>query len=114
MICCVSLAYASQLYHTFHIFYDPNRLFDAILIVAAFAPVSLLFAFADFSFGYFVGFYFYTMVVGYLWLTCFSDFDYNRQLAGLSAAASALAFLLPALFITSPASRTACNFTAVI
>jgi hypothetical protein len=106
VICCVSLAYASQLYHSFHIFYDPSRMFDAVLIVAAFAPVSLLFALADFSFGYFVGFYFFTMVAGYLWLTCFSDFDYNRELAGLSAAASALAFLLPALFITSPVNRT--------
>jgi hypothetical protein len=104
-ICCVSITYASQLYHTFHIYYDPQRLFYAILIVAVFAPVSLLFAFADFSFGYFVGFYFYTTVVGYLWLTCFSDFDYNRGLAAFSAAASALAFLLPALLITSPAGQ---------
>jgi hypothetical protein len=106
VICCISLVYASQLYGTFHIFYDPYRLFDAVLIVAAFAPVSLLFVFADFSFGYFVGFYFYTMILGYLWLSCFSDFEYNRQVAGLSAATSALAFLLPALFIKSPASRT--------
>ena len=29
---------------------------------------------ARFSFGYFVGFYLYTMVLGYLWINCFSDF----------------------------------------
>jgi hypothetical protein len=106
-ICCVSLAYATQRYDMYHLFYDPSRLPGAILFVAAFALVSLLFAFADFSFGYFVGFYFYTMVAGYLWLNCFSDFNYNRELAGLSAAASAVAFLLPALFITSHVGRTA-------
>jgi hypothetical protein len=100
--CCVSVAYAAQLYPTFHIFYDPKGLFDTILIVAAFALVSLLFVLADFSFGYFVGFYFYTMVVGYLWLTFFSDFTYNRELAGLSAAVSAVVFLLPVLFISTP------------
>jgi len=105
-IVCLSLTLASQFYFTFHLAYHPDRLFAALLIVAAFALVAPLFAVADFSFGYFVGFYFYTMVAGYLWLTCLSDFGYNRQLAVLSAAACALAFLLPALFVTSPASRT--------
>jgi hypothetical protein len=42
------------------------------------------------------------MVVGYLWLNYFSAFIYNHRLSALSAAASALAFLVPALFITSP------------
>jgi hypothetical protein len=81
-------------------------LFHAILVVAAFALVSLLFVFADFSFGYFVGFYFYTMVLGYLWLSFFSDLSYNRELAGLSAAVSAVAFLLPTLFISGQVGRT--------
>ena len=105
-IVCLSLTYASQFYYTFHLVYDPDRLFVALLIIAAFAVVAPLFAIADFSFGYFVGFYFYTMVAGYLWLICLSDFDYNRNLAVFSAAASALAFLLPAMFVTSPVSRT--------
>ena len=102
VICCISTAYVTQRFDTYHLSYDPNRLPAAIVIVATFALVSLLLVFADFSFGYFVGFYLYTMVLGYLWLTCFSDFDYNRKLAGLSAAVCAVAFLLPALFITSP------------
>jgi hypothetical protein len=34
-----------------------------------------------------------------LWLGRFTDLNYNSPLAGLSAAASAVAFLLPALFI---------------
>jgi hypothetical protein len=102
VMCCVSLIYVAQYHPAFHIFYDPARFYVAIAPVAAFALVSYLFLIADFSFGYFVGFYFYTMVLGYLWLNCFSDFDYNHALGGLSAAASAVAFLIPALFVTSP------------
>ena len=57
---------------------------------------------ADFSFGYALGFYFYTMVLGYLWLVEFSRFHYDHTLAIASALVSALAFLAPVLFITSP------------
>jgi hypothetical protein len=106
VICCVSLAYlpGSKLLNMqpFHIFYDPDRLPIAVIAVAAFALVSIAFSFASFSFGYVVGFYFYSMISGYLWLSCFSDFNYDHALAGLSAAVSAMAFLLPALFIVSP------------
>jgi hypothetical protein len=101
-VCCISLAYVSQYHNAFHIFYDPTRLYAAVIAVAAFALVSYPFARVDFSFGYFVGFYFYTMVLGYLWLNCFSDLNYNHRLGGLSAAASAIAFLIPALFISAP------------
>jgi hypothetical protein len=45
------------------------------------------------------------MVLGYLWLNWFSDLNYNHRLSGFSAAASAVAFLLPALFISSPIPR---------
>jgi hypothetical protein len=85
----------------FHIFYDPAWLCIAVAVVAAFALVSSFFAVARFSFGYFAGFYFYTMIVGYLWINCFSDLNYDHRLGGLSAAVSLVAFLLPALFISS-------------
>ena len=42
------------------------------------------------------------MGLSYLWLNCFTDLKYNHRLAGLFAAASAIAFLLPALFISAP------------
>jgi hypothetical protein len=99
---CVSLVYVAEIHTGFHILYDPSRLYGAIAAVIAFAAVAWLFTFADFSFGYLVGFYLYTMVLGYLWLNCFSDFDYDHRLFGLSAAVSAIAFLLPALLITAP------------
>jgi hypothetical protein len=109
IVCCVSLVYVSRFKYgdffdaeAFHVFYDPKRLLNATSVVAAFAVVSLLFSFARFSFGYFVGFYLYTIILGYLWLNCFSDLDYNHQLTGLSAAVSAATFLVPALLITSP------------
>lgn len=108
VVCCVSLAYAadgSLQIATFHIFYEPGRLPIAVMAVAAFALVSMAFGFACVSFGYFVGFYFYTMISGYLWLVCFTDLNYNHVLAGLSAAVSAMAFLLPALFIVSPLAQ---------
>lgn len=102
VVCCVSLAYVAQYEFLFHIFYDPARLAGAVATVAAFALVSYLFVCTGFSFGYFLGFYFYTMVLGYLWLNHFSDLGYDHRLSGLSAAASAIAFLTPALFFSSP------------
>jgi hypothetical protein len=109
IVCCVSLVLLSRYSYSFgfaapafHIFYDTDRLNVALLVVAAFAVISTVFMVASFSFGYFVGFYFYTMILGYLWLNCFTDLNYNHRLAGLSAAASVCAFLAPALFVTSP------------
>jgi hypothetical protein len=102
LICCLSSIYVTQLFSAFRMAYDPTRLFNAGLAVAAFAPVLLLFTFARFSFGYFVGFYFSSMFVGYLWLSFFSDYTYDHRTALLSAVASAVVFLLAALFITSP------------
>src|SRR5260370_39888564 len=100
-MCCISLICVGQLYSDYYIFYRPSGLYSAIVVILTFAAVALLFAIARIGFGYFVGFYFYTMIVGYLWLNSFSEFDYNHALAGLSAAVSAAAFLCPALFISS-------------
>jgi hypothetical protein len=102
LICCLSSIYVTQLFPGYRVAYDPARLFNAGLVVAAFTPVLLLFTFARFSFGYFVGFYFFSMLVGYLWLSFFSDYTYDHRTASLSAAASGVVFLLPALFMTSP------------
>jgi hypothetical protein len=109
VVCCVSLVYISSYTYLiefspqqFHIFYDAAQLFHATIVVAAFALVASFFVLADFSFGYLVGFFFFNMILGYLWLNCFTDLNYDHRLAGLSAAASAVSFLLPALFISSP------------
>ncbi|SHL50757.1 hypothetical protein SAMN05444159_6065 [Bradyrhizobium lablabi] len=101
--CCLSLIYVANVYVQYEIaWFDEARLFSAALAVGPFAVVSLLFVFGRFSFGYFAGFYFYTMILGYLWLAAFSQFHYDHASASTSAFVSALAFLAPALFITSP------------
>jgi hypothetical protein len=107
--CCVSLVFVTGYGNMFsfapprfHLFFDTARLPIAVAAVAAFAIVSIAFVLAPFSFGYFTGFYFYTMILGYLWLNTFSDLNYDHRLAGVSAAASMCAFLLPALFVSSP------------
>lgn len=105
-LCCVSLVLVAPpqpfVPQTFHILFDPARLHLAVLAAAAFGLVAVIFVVARFSFGYFAGFYLYTMVLGHLWLGCFSDLAYDHWTAGWSTAASAVAFLLPALLITSP------------
>jgi hypothetical protein len=101
--CCLSLIYVAVLYAGYHIvWFDQTRLYAAVLSVTPFAMVAVLLTFSRFSVGYFVGFYFYTMTLGYLWLAAFSQFHYNHIWAGFSAFVSALAFLVPALFVTAP------------
>lgn len=102
VLCCLSLALVAPAHPDFHIFFDPARLPLAVATVALFAVLAWVFVSVPFSFGYFVGFYFYTMVLGYLWLINFTDFEYNHALAALSAAASAVGFLVPALFVSAP------------
>ncbi|WP_354231777.1 hypothetical protein [Bradyrhizobium sp. F1.4.3] len=70
--------------------------------ITPFALISILFSLSQFSFGYFLGFYFYTIILGYLWLIQLSTFPYDHALAYASSFTSALAFLVPALFITAP------------
>lgn len=102
-ICCISL-YCITITDSFPgvIGFDKSHLTSAILNVLLFSPVVILFAFSRFSFGYLVGFYFYIMVLGYLWLIEFSLLDYDHRLALISIVLSAFAFLVPTLFITSP------------
>jgi hypothetical protein len=71
-------------------------------LMAGFVP---LFLWARFSFGYFVGFSFYGMITGFIWITYFSGLKYDYAQARLSAIASLLMFLLPILFITTPLKR---------
>jgi hypothetical protein len=112
LVCCLSLVLSADEEYgisvdpaTFHLFFDPARWYVAVTAVALYALVASLFTFSRFSFGYFTGFFFYTMVLAYLWLNCFTDFKYNHRLAGISAAVSVVAFLLPALFVSSPVAQ---------
>ena len=100
---CVSLYYVATYYEYLQIIaFNRADLAAAVANVAIFATVSVLFALSRFSFGYFVGFYLYSLMLGYAWIVGFSVFHYDHLPATVSAFVSILAFLTPALFITSP------------
>ena len=107
VVCCLSLVYVTRLYAPLlHLAgNNDNNLWAAALNVAPFALILILFGFARFTFGYLLGFYFYTIILGYLWLLPQSKFSYDHALAYASAFASALAFLIPALFIAVPVKQ---------
>jgi hypothetical protein len=99
-IVCFSLVLVSERFPAFDINYDPNYRLDAILGVTFVALLSaILFTKVEFSFGYFVGFYLYTAVVGFVWLSYFSAFPYDHAAARISAIASIVAFLVPAMWL---------------
>jgi hypothetical protein len=99
-VTCLSLIKVANFQSYIH--FSGERVWIAVAIAVAFSVVSLLFAAARFSFGYFVGFYFYTMILGFLWIDVFSEYSYERLLAGCSAALSLVLFLLPVLFVRAP------------
>ncbi|MDH6690417.1 hypothetical protein AB7M56_002441 [Bradyrhizobium elkanii] len=103
--CCVSLIFVASLYAHFHILFRESNIAQAAICVAGLSLISILFTTASFSFGYFVSFYLYTMIVGYVWLSYFSEFNYNTSLARLSAIASLLSAILPALLMRKPLSQ---------
>jgi len=100
VICCTSLIQVAHWQS--YMLYEPAWIHYAIAGVLAFSTVSLFFIFGRFSFGYFVGFSLFSMVLGFIWLNSFSKFNYDHRLAGLSAAVSAVLFLLPALLVNTP------------
>jgi hypothetical protein len=104
VVCCVSLIRVAEFQS--YMLYNPEQLRYAVVAVGVFSIVALLFVFTRFSFGYFIGFSLFTMLLGFIWLNSFSTFYYDHRLAALSAATSALLFLLPALLITAPFKRT--------
>lgn len=71
----------------------------SVLALAFFIP---LFMSARFSFGYIIGFNFYCMIAGYIWLSYFIAGDYDHVQARWSVAASLLLLLLPLLLQTTP------------
>ena len=115
--CCLSLAVGRGL-SVLHAGTTATALATRSRAAAAFYFVSLPFVFTRFSFGYFVGFNFFTMVLGFLWLSSFSKLHYDHGLAAISAAASAVLFLLPALLINAPVRQvlalTAQNFERLV
>jgi hypothetical protein len=104
---CVSLILVIEYYRRL-LPLAPNSLHliaTAAIGVIPFALCAIVFALRRFSFGFAVGFYFYTLILGYLWLVAFSTFPYDHRTAAISAFASGIAFLVPALFVGSRPPR---------
>jgi hypothetical protein len=100
--CCLSLVYVAEYYGDLHIVaFDKARIYEAALFVLPYLTLSFGFVLSRFSFGYFVGFYSYSMILCYLWIAPSSPFQYDHRLGAISAFASSLAFLIPALFVNS-------------
>ncbi len=107
VVCCVSLTQVANFYQSpVIIAFSMARIGPAILIAAPFALMAPLFAVSRFSFGYFLGFCLYTVMLGYLWLVEFSVFPYEHLWPAVSATFSGLFFLLPALMPVSPFPQT--------
>lgn len=70
-ICCASLIYVAGWYPEFHIFFDPLSLHHAALALSVLTAISFFFSIGEFSFGYFVSFYLYNLVMGYIWAELF-------------------------------------------
>jgi hypothetical protein len=101
-ILCASFYYVQQYYSYIQFIAFNNVLLPkAALCVALFSTALLpLFLISRFSFGYYLGFYFFNVILGYAWLVEFSTFSYSFKLALISILLSAIAFLVPSLFLT--------------
>jgi hypothetical protein len=103
----LSMLFVSFVATNFHIgfgFWQPLPIAIAmsIGIVSLAAVPAAAFAFVRFSFGYLVGFHLFAMMAGYFWVNAFGTLGYDRPAALLSAIASIVLFLAPALLITQP------------
>lgn len=98
---CISLATIEHRAGVEH-----GHVFKALAGTSLVAGFILLFLLARFSFGYLVGISFYGVIAGFVWITYFSNLNYDHDQARLSAIASLAMFLLPMLFQTAPLRRT--------
>jgi hypothetical protein len=103
---CISLVSVAYFFPGHAINFDGRHLLSAVAgtsVAMAFIPFLAL---ARFSFGYIVGFGFYSMIIGFVWLSYFSEFAYDHAGARLSAYLSLFAFILPVLFYQSDCRKS--------
>ncbi|CAN7372527.1 hypothetical protein LJR220_003320 [Bradyrhizobium sp. LjRoot220] len=80
--------------------YFSNSSDAAVAILLALTPLPLL-ALAKFSFGYVISVWMYGMVAGYIFLSYSTKLHYDHSQARISALLCLIAFLIPALFLTT-------------
>jgi hypothetical protein len=102
---CVSLATVGYVLPDHHFGIGWEHLLRAIVATLLAASLIPLFVLARFNFGYLIGLNFYGMIAGFIWISYFTDLSYDHAQARLSAFASLVMFLLPALFVSIPLKR---------
>ena len=102
-IVCGSLVVVAERFPHFHFGFGADRIWPAISSVLLASLIAPIFAVARFSFGYFAGFFLYTVVVGFTWISHFTQLQYDHAGARVSAMLSVAAFLVPALLVRGPA-----------
>ena len=114
IVSSLSLASVAKYYDYLGFFvFDGSRLLRAIPGILPIASLAFVFAVGRPSLGYFLGLNFYNLIFGYMWLVPISTLGYDHLAAMISALLSAIAFLLPAVFICRPAPRIAALSAAV-
>ncbi|WP_354049840.1 hypothetical protein [Bradyrhizobium sp. LB12.1] len=99
VVCCLVLVVDAWKDSSSHVFFDPGRIGLLMGFALCFSTVGLLFLLAKFSFGYLISYNIYLMILGFLWINQFTDLNYDHYEAALSAVASGIAFIVPAMFL---------------
>jgi hypothetical protein len=111
MLCFLMLSSASLVMVSFafpnaYVWFELDKLPEAVTGIVLCAVIIPFFLFSRFSFGFVLGFCFFAAVTGFVWISYFSPFHYDHRLARLSSVASLIALLIPLLFF-SPRIRQA-------
>lgn len=102
LLCASLVLVAGDVRPVFNMRFDSRTLFPAAFSVAALGLSAPLFPLSRSPFGFAASFYLLAITAGYLWLSYFTPLQYDHATARLSAAASWVAFALPALLINKP------------
>jgi hypothetical protein len=105
VLAVVSMVASGIVFPTMHIGRSDSATLAAVVgtgLLILFVPA---FARARFSFGYILSFWLYSAVVGFVWLSFFSEFDYPHTMARWSMVAALAAALAPLMFLNVPLPR---------
>jgi hypothetical protein len=101
----VSLIGGGLVFAYMHIGRSDSPTLAAVLATTSLFILIPVFASARFSFGYVVACWLYSAVIGFIWISFFSQFDYPHELARWSMAVSLVAATAPLLFLDLPLPR---------
>ncbi|WP_407151067.1 hypothetical protein [Bradyrhizobium sp. ORS 86] len=107
VVSIVSLMVAGATFRNMQFWPSDNMSPDALVGVGAMMLFIPAFAVARFSFGYIVAFFLLSAVLGYVWLSFYSGFDYPHALARWSMFGALVGAATPLLFVNFEISRPA-------